>query len=595
MSDPMKKIAGGLFFLLLFSLCAAEISLAQNSPAKSDAKNENQNFKPDLAKLVGDMTPQDRTNEQAVQKQEAAQTLWMDYVLRILSTPGKEQEMIQANKDMIAALTRDGEVDSKVWLLHLLGWTAGDSEITSIAAFILDKNDRLADESLRALALIGSPKAIKAMVDALPQAEENRKAQIKGMIRQTVHDMTVGTETVLPMALPYVSDEKCAQWVARFPQMNSDERARTLAALTVRNDKKYRSLPLQELKSENPEVVKAAIFALEKLGTDQDLLSLTSFFNGPHRADVLTVLSRFVSDTIENALMEKMKISSESAEFSALAETAVNRNMKAALPLLLARIKSSDCPDRIALIKMTQKIASPDNVPDFIEALSLLSDRKDKGTAEQIIAALCQGNAALIIRQINEKNTALLIGLLGRIGGPDAMAKIEEYLAPNVDPVLKDLAVRSLSNWPNAEAAKILWDIAENPQSSPAARIQSLRAFVRVITLPDNSIGIKITNSQRLEHLQKAMKTAERIDEKRLIVQRCGSVRDSKICEYLLILISVAELEQDVCRSIVDLAHHDYLRKQNPDLFRKALTAVLEKSNNQELKDRAVQYRDALK
>ena len=202
-------VSGGLFLMIVL-FCFPQMNFAQSSSGKiadeqtvrnTDVKSSLKDSMPDLADLVKRMTPADRSNAEEVKKQAQAQTEWMNYVLRLLSNPGKEQELRRANQAMVRELSGSAGIDSKVWLLHLLGWTGGDSEADAVAVFILNKNARLADESLRTLALIGSPKALKIMTAAFDKAEEPQKSQIKGMIRQTVHNMSVGVENILPLSL----------------------------------------------------------------------------------------------------------------------------------------------------------------------------------------------------------------------------------------------------------------------------------------------------------------------------------------------------------------------------------------------------------
>ena len=125
-------------------------------------------------------------------------------------------------------------------------------------------------------------------------------------------------------------------------------------------------------------------------------------------------------------------------------------------------------------------------------------------------------------------------------------------------------------------------------------RNQALRAYVRVMSLPDDQIGIEISLADKLVNLQKAMTLATRLEEKRFVIERLAAVRDVATLKYVMTFLSDADLADVARKTIVELAHHDFLRKQDPELFKKALDTVLETSEDQGLKDRARGYRDAI-
>ena len=99
-----------------------------------------------------------------------------------------------------------------------------------------------------------------------------------------------------------------------------------------------------------------------------------------------------------------------------------------------------------------------------------------------------------------------------------------------------------------------------------------------------------MSNEDKLANLKKAFALAQRDAERNYVLERVGAVRAPKSVEFLLESVDTEALANRALNSILDLAHQDYLRKENKDLFRKALDVVIAKGD-QGQKDRAVQYK----
>ena len=86
-------------------------------------------------------------------------------------------------------------------------------------------------------------------------------------------------------------------------------------------------------------------------------------------------------------------------------------------------------------------------------------------------------------------------------------------------PELSAAAVRALCNWPTAEYAGALWELATKSDSK-TYRSQALRAYIRVVTLPNDR-----PEAETLGMLKNAMKLADSSDNKNLALSRAASVR----------------------------------------------------------------------
>ena len=240
-----------------------------------------------------------------------------------------------------------------------------------------------------------------------------------------------------------------------------------------------------------------------------------------------------------------------------------------------------------------ETLATKDNIGDFVDVFLAIPQGGERDRAEQIISRLCDGDANPVIAKMNNQNGPQIFLLLGRIGGDAAFAQIERGLKAN-DANMIALSVRALCNWPNAKVYKELLDAAKNQAYPEQLRIQALRAFIRVVSLPDDQDGIDMSGAQKLDNLKAAFALATRDDERNLVLERVGAVRELASVEFALEQVDKPALKAKALNAILDLAHQDYLRKQNKALFTKALDVVLEKGD-QGQKDRAGNYKNALR
>jgi hypothetical protein len=174
--------------------------------------------------------------------------------------------------------------------------------------------------------------------------------------------------------------------------------------------------------------------------------------------------------------------------------------------------------------------------------------------------------------------------LLGRFGGPETLKRIDQSLESK-DPAVKKAAMRALCNWPGADMADRFWKIAES-DSDKEFRSWALRAYVRVVTLKSDR-----PEAETLAMLQKAMKKAGSVEDKQWVLSRASTVRTIEAAEWIAGYLDDPVLGQTACQSMVDLAHHRFLRHPNMDVFGPWLDKVSKISKDPLVVDRAKKYR----
>lgn len=171
-------------------------------------------------------------------------------------------------------------------------------------------------------------------------------------------------------------------------------------------------------------------------------------------------------------------------------------------------------------------------------------------------------------RNANQEDfQAAVLPLLGRLG-TDAVYKRIQPLLNSPRPELSAAAVRALCNWPTAQHADAIRDLATKSEST-TFRSQALRAYIRVVTLPSDR-----PETETLGMLKMAMKVADNSDNKNLALSRASSARSLESVDWAAGYLDDPELAQTACRAIVDLAHHRFLRQPNKAHFERILRKV---------------------
>jgi HEAT repeat protein len=198
------------------------------------------------------------------------------------------------------------------------------------------------------------------------------------------------------------------------------------------------------------------------------------------------------------------------------------------------------------------------------------------------------------LKGTDRSETPQILPLLGRLGGPTALGMIQKSLASE-DPAVREAATRAICNWPNAEVANPLLELTRTSEN-PTYRRWALRAAIRVVTLKSER-----PEAKTLAMLQDAMKLAEGAAEKRLALERASTIRTMETVTWLARYLDdpqlddsqldAPQLDQVACQSIVELAHHRFLRHPNMDRFHPILEKVERISKDPTVVERAKRYR----
>jgi len=535
----------------------------------------------DFAKWLPNMSADDSR----LGDREAAQQGWRKYCM-YAGAPDKAALKAVVNELMVEQLDKDIPVITKVWLLHNLAWTAGEKEVPAIVKLLNDPQIKIVDEATRALATIPGEAAANAL-KSVSQNDATKRIATALRNREPVA-AKFPLEKTMPLAIPYASDAEVDKWMEGYSKLSNLDKAGTIANLAVRKAKKYYPQIFDALKSDDETLKRTAILTLVQVGTKEQIPFLLKEGIAFDRGLAIKVLSNVVADGFDEALLEELK---KGGDTPLLTEILCNRFYKKALPVILTLAKKEDSPNRIDLLRSVGRMADKSNVGDMVDAALLLTDRRQQDDAENIIAGICARDVAPVVAKMNDSNAAELLSLLGRIGGKEAITTVEKYLGSS-NAQIRDAAIRAISNWPNAEAAEKMMEIAKNTNESGANRIGALRGYIRVMTLPNDQLGINISDEARLEILKGIMKdSTTRREEKVLILDRLPTIRTVECVKFLMEYIDDPALQTSAAQSVVELANHNFLRRPNKDFFIETLDKVIALAKEKDLKERGGERR----
>ncbi len=566
-----------------------------------NAQNDVQKEEPKLADYLEAMTTgpaQANDNNSTWEKpvahkpgpHEAAYRAWQKYCEK-MSAPGANPAVVKAQMKEVLA-SESAPVDVKVWMIKQFQWLGQEADLPALVPFLTAKEDVLRAEAISAISKIPGQKAIDALKKASGSANDKDKKQIETALAQQKLDFTIPVETEMPLALPYVSAAEVEKYLKDYDSFSVEKKIGTLGILAVRGDKKHAQYALSamavEEKGEEADALRnAGIAALIDLGSTKDIPALFEYAKRDGgRAGNTAVL--IVADGFDAELQKYAKSEDDNVATTAIAWLA-GRYVDV-LPQILERIKRENCKIRTNLIRTAGNIATKNDVPALTDALQSCALGHERDSLEALITRLCAGDSTLALAKKLDPN--LTLSLLGRIGDEPAMKFIEENLNK---PQFREMAYRGLANLPHAKLAGKMLEMVDNKDTTDEQKIMFLRGYIRVVSLPENQIGIAdATPAKRLAMLKEGFRRATRVDEKKLVLQRLSAIRTVDSAKFAMESFNTPELAIDAYRAFLDLAHHNYLRRLHIDVFNKGLDLVIEKCTDPGLVARAKEYRSKM-
>ena len=598
---------------LRFFACLAALLTAYTMVSASETSDNFANWLPNFAASNLD------------QRKDAQQN-WQNFCRQKGNNPEIQKEIIRVSTEQLA---KDNPVDTTVWITRQLGIVGDATAVPALAKLLANNEVRVRDEAARALANIPGKEAEDALkaVNAIAAAQLAKDALTARTIKAGI-PKNDGIESQFPQAIPYIISADDAQvkvLMEGYNRLSNMEKAQVLSNLTARSARMrvsmqqrrlagtpeagadgagqvspYLSFALEAAKSSDETLRNAGILAVGTLGGDSEIVFLLEHARSGSNAELAKVaISRMSGQRIDDVLTEIARSEKDAGKLAIIADI-LNRRFNSGMRTeLLAKASAADTPNRLELLQAAEPMSSRADVPAFVKAWALITDRGQKDRAEQIIARLsgqtsqANGDASLALEAMGSNwDTPAGLSLLGRIGDPSTLEKIRT----------SKNAVHAFRNWPNAgpntSVANDLLVFARGEGNPDDERLAALRAFIRVISLPPTEGrrgggGSGITDVQRVERLAEAYELAKRVEEKRYIIERVGTIRVVESLRFVMKYIDDPELQERACWAVLELAHQTFLRNSARAEFNAALDKVLAVTTNNDYRNRANGYKAA--
>lgn len=346
--------------------------------------------------------------------------------------------------------------------------------------------------------------------------------------------------------------------------------------------------------AKDPAARAAAVAALGALGGGAEVALLTRSLAAadPEKAAARRALTVIRGDEAVTQLIDVAR-SGEPGTRPLVIDILAERRARSALPLFIAASSDADAGVRAAAMRALGRLGGPDEVPGMVQGYLKAAAGQERNDAERALVAVCTDNPGkeraaesflAIFKAAAEADREALLSPLGRIGGPGALAIVDDLLA---DPAKRDLGMKAITRWPDATVTPNLLDmLGKTP--NPTEREMLLGALIRIAPLPDN----KLNDKQRLELVMKIMPLCQTDAERAKLLERVNAIRTVETFRFVLPYIDQPALAEPACKSVVELAHHRNLRDAYKDEFTKALDKVIATTKNPEFVERANRYKE---
>jgi HEAT repeat protein len=290
-----------------------------------------------------------------------------------------------------------------------------------------------------------------------------------------------------------------------------------------------------------------------------------------------------------------MKATDDMGRRAMLIEMLDRRRAASAVPALLEQLARDDGNVRSRALTALGRLASAEDVPEMIAAT--LADSSLADSAQRAITDVCrrvgyEADQADPVLQVyttaGDAMKNILLPLLGRIGGAKALEAVRKALVSN-DDARVEAGVLALTNWPTAEVASDLADLAER-LNDEGQKIRAIRGLARVVVLD----GLH-SDADELALLKRAMKQATRDDERRLILDRAREARSIDTANFAAEYLDTdGPVAEQACKTIVDLLHRAEIRGPNAEASDRLLKRVIATTKNKKLAEDAGKYLSTL-
>ncbi|MBL7184767.1 MAG: HEAT repeat domain-containing protein [Phycisphaerae bacterium] len=543
----------------------------------------------------------------------------------------------EADKALRDALGKSsGQV--KVGIINSLAMRGGTQNVSALLALLNDTDSEIADAAAWALGRIGSGRAVSALSGSYGSAPEKRKAAIADGLLNAAARLVVkgslpealaiykqlqtadapehirmgafaGTIEAQPdkaqsmlieaaasddwkirgMAIDMIvaleGEGVTERFSANLDKLDAETQVLMLGALVARDEKDaLRPVITEAVSSSNGQMRELAIKSLGDIGDASSVQVLVDVIeSGKSDEDKglsTSSLRRLPGKSINGQIVKSMKTSSAEGRVK-LIEILQDRDATEAVDELLIAASDKDADIRRAAFKALADLAGPEDQKALIRLLVNLKADAGRAEAERAVISVCrnldEAAGAEPILAAMDSTTATkcsLLRVLGGIGNAMGFAVVRQGLEDR-NPEVRDTAVRTLADWPDASAALSLLEVFQKT-SNPTHRIVALRGCVRQLSLGT------LASADTLGICGELMKGSDGPQEKKMVLAALAKSGEPGAIEIIEPLLA----DNDV-RAEAELAMLGIIRNMTgpmPDEAKTAAQTLRNRSRNETIK-----------
>lgn len=416
----------------------------------------------------------------------------------------------------LASLARGPDVAVAEAAVAALGRIADPAAVQALAGLRRETPAALAravaDASMlvaEGLAAGGDPAAAAAVLQGYlspAQPADLRRGALGGLLRldadggeQRALAVLAGTDLALKpvaiAALPALKSPGASKaFAAALPKLDPGEQFLLLEALAQRGDADAREAVAGQLGSSYELVRTAAITALGQMGDASTVPVLGRAVLGAKDAGELKTLELALAnlkggEAVDQALAAQLRNRMAGPKTPFLAAL-VRRSSPGSSPVLLAETASADPAMAKLAFQGLSRVATAEQVPAVLKALGGLRAEAALEDAQASVGQLLRrvgtpaANAPMVQTALNDapgpKGQRALLPLLAICPDAEGLKRVEAA-ASDADPVMRDLGLRTLADWPDATAWTPLAAVY-GKASSETERVLALRGLTRLLS-----------------------------------------------------------------------------------------------------------------
>ena len=413
---------------------------------------------------------------------------------------------------------------------------------------------RLRIAGLRGLAGTGGPAALTLLVEAIRGSDPDLRASAIGFARAAN-----GAEATRALA-------------GLLPSLPPDAQELLVFTLGARGDSGATPAVAALVKSTDQRVQIAACDALGKIGnaSSVEVLVAAAAGGGAVQPVARASLMELHGEDVKTALLSLAKHGGSKIRVEAIGALA-SRPPLGSVGVLLALTSDPDSLVRRASIGVLGRLVTASELASLVAVAVKPFDPNDREVVEQAVQAAFRrlpdpvvqsGPVLAALRVAPTEAKPTLLRLLGLTGTTEALAAVRAGIKDS-DASVRDAAVRTLADWPDAAPAEDLLALVRS-STETAHKVIALRGYVRMAGLAKDPTPL----------YARAVELAQRPEDKKLVLGGLGTASTPAALDLVEPYLKDEGLKAEAALAVVQISGR--LRETNEPRAKAALKGALQ-------------------